>query len=112
MAAELERFNETVPDVVLLKNGQAREHREIVHVGRAHPQRANHQSMLRVGRTFEKTFEIRRASRVADLGGIHLLQTKDVRLESFKLWPKHSRPLLKGGAVPARTAEAFEIEGG
>jgi hypothetical protein len=68
--------------------------------------------MLRVGRTFEKTFEIYGASRVADLCGIHLLQTKDVRLEPFKLWPKHGRPLLKGGAVPARTAEAFEIEGG
>jgi hypothetical protein len=68
--------------------------------------------MFCVGRTFEKPFEIRRASRVTDLDGIHLLQTKNIRLESFKLWPKHSRPLLKRGAVPARTAEAFEIEGG
>jgi hypothetical protein len=108
----LERFNKAVSDVVFLKNRQAREHREIVHIGRTDPHRANYQPMLRIGRTLEKPFEIHRASRAADLGGIHLLQTKDVRFESFKLWPKHSCPLLKGGAVPARTAEAFEIEGG
>jgi hypothetical protein len=99
VAAELERFNETVPDVVFLKDRQAREHREIVHVGRANPQPANHQPMLRVGRTIEKPFEIHRASRVADLGGIHLLQTKDVRLESFKLWSEHGRPLFEGSAM-------------
>ena len=112
VAAELERFNETVPDVVFLKNWQACEHREIVHIGRADPQPANHQSMLRVGRTVEKPFEIHRASRVADLGGVHLLQTKDVRLELFKLWSEHGRPLFKGGAMPAPIAEAFEVEGG
>ena len=51
VASESERFNETVPDVVFLKNRQAREHREIVHVGRADPQRANHESVLCVGGT-------------------------------------------------------------
>ena len=112
VAAELERFNETVPDVVFLKNRQAREHREIVHVGRADPQRANHQSMLCVGGTVEKPFEIDGASRVADLCGIHLLQTKDVRLEPFKLWSKHGRPLFEGGPMPTCATEVFEIEGG
>jgi hypothetical protein len=61
---------------------------------------------------FGKPFEIHRASHIADLGGVHLLQAKDVSFESFKLWSEHGRPLLKGGAMPAPVAEAFEVEGG
>jgi hypothetical protein len=112
VAAELEGVNETVLDVVFFKNRQASEHREIVYVGRSGLQAANHQPMLRVGRTVEKPFEIHWASGVADLVGIYFLQTKDVRLEAFKLWSEHGRPLFRGGAMPAPITEAFEIEGG
>ena len=90
------RFNETVPDVVSLENRQAREHREIVHVGRAHPQPANHQSVLRVGRTVDKPFEIDGASRVADLCGIHLLQRQRTSALSRSSCG-HGCPLFEGG---------------
>jgi hypothetical protein len=68
--------------------------------------------MLGIGRTLNKPFEIHRTSRVADLGGVNLLQTKNVRLDPFKLRTEYGRPLFKGCAMPAPVAETFKIEGG
>jgi hypothetical protein len=86
-AAEPERLHEVVPDGVLLDHRQAREHSEIVHIGRPRPRqtRTNDQGVLRIRRALKKALKLHRAPRAVDFPSIDLLEAEDIRLESVEL---------------------------